>query len=62
MDSQRPKSLMRRHLTTIAVILAAATGCDNVEWGDAYIEVVGPPTSEPVEEVAGLRASPVPGG
>jgi len=36
---------MRRHLIAIAVILTAATGCDNVAWGGLDIEVRPPPTS-----------------
>ena len=40
---RRPKSLMRRHLLTIAVILAGAPGCDNVAFGGASMEVVPPP-------------------
>jgi hypothetical protein len=45
---------MRRHLLTIAVILAGAPGCDNVAFGEAHMEVVPPPvtidTTETVEE------------
>ena len=41
----RPKSLMRKHLLAIAVILTVATGCDNVAWGGIDFEVQPPPVS-----------------
>jgi hypothetical protein len=45
---------MRRHLLTIAVILAGAPGCDNVAFEGAYMEVVPPPvtidTAEAVQQ------------
>jgi hypothetical protein len=33
---------MRRHFTAIAVILTAATGCDNVTWGGIEVSVQAP--------------------
>jgi len=33
---------MRRYLLAIAVILTAATGCDNVSWGGIDVEIVHP--------------------
>ena len=36
---------MQRYLLAIAVILTAATGCDNVAWGGLDIELRPPPTS-----------------
>ena len=36
---------MQRHLLAIAVILTAATGCDNVAWGGLDIDLRPPPTS-----------------
>jgi len=44
--SHRPKSLMRRHLLAIAVILTVATGCDNVVWGGVEVELNAPPVAE----------------
>lgn len=36
---------MRRHLLTIGVILAVASGCDNVAFEGAQVEVVPPPVA-----------------
>ncbi len=41
----RPKSLMRKHLLALAVILTVATGCDNVAWGGIDVELRPPPVS-----------------
>jgi len=41
----RPKSLMRKHLLTIPVILTVATGCDNVAWGGIDVDLKPPPVS-----------------
>lgn len=37
---------MRKHLLVLAVILTAATGCDNVEWGEFRVELKPPPERE----------------
>jgi len=37
---------MRKHLLAIAVILTAATGCDNVAWGGIEVELRPPPISD----------------
>lgn len=39
------KSLMRKHLLAIAVILTTATGCDNVAWGGIDVDLKPPPES-----------------
>ncbi len=45
---------MQKHLLALAVIVTASTGCDNVAWGGASIELRGPPetqtTVEPSED------------
>jgi len=38
---------MRRHLLATAVILTAASGCDNVAWGGVDVQLVPPPAAEP---------------
>jgi hypothetical protein len=46
---------MRRHLLAIAGILTGATGCDNVAWGGADVELRPPPTAAP-DSTAGATA------
>jgi hypothetical protein len=48
-----PKGLMRKHLLAIAVILTVGTGCDNVAWEGADVELRPPPSArEPEPEPA----------
>lgn len=58
---------MLRHLLAIAVILTAATGCDNVAWGgiDVTIEAPGRAEGSPdadVAEAVEIEAPPIPVG
>ena len=43
---------MRRHLLTITVILAVASGCDNVAFDGARVEIVPPPVAVDTTEAA----------
>jgi hypothetical protein len=51
---------MRRHLLTIAVILTAATGCDNVAWGGVEWRLTPPATTDvdTLSEAAELAEEP----
>lgn len=53
---------MRRHFSAIAVILTAATGCDNVVWGGSDVQLLPPPSrAEPVTgEVQVSEDAPAP--
>jgi hypothetical protein len=58
-----PKSLMRKHLLAIALIITVAPGCDNVGWGGIDLEIGPPPDSDPqpvVEQEPEAAPSPAP--
>lgn len=44
---------MRKHLLAVALILTVATGCDNVAWGGAEVQLRAPATPEPADTTPG---------